>query len=121
MAMDARRYPLNWKEISLDIRVNRAKGRCEWCGAENHKPHPITGGMVTLTVAHLGTPLPDGTPTSKHDKMDVRPENLAALCNRCHLRFDIDEHMEHARETRSRKKRERASALGQLSLFGDVS
>jgi hypothetical protein len=29
-------YPNNWKEISEDIRVNRAKNKCEVCGVPNH-------------------------------------------------------------------------------------
>jgi hypothetical protein len=57
MPFIAERYPSNWKEISLAIR-QRAGGRCEWCGAENYQPHPITKSKVILTVAHLGTFLP---------------------------------------------------------------
>ena len=72
------RYPKDWKLRSCFIRKYRAKNRCEWCGAENGEPHPITGSKVVLTCAHV------------HDK---RPEaasllNLAALCQRCHLRHD---------------------------------
>jgi hypothetical protein len=61
---------------------------------------------IVLSVAHLGVDYPDGTPGNKHDKMDCRPENLAALCQRCHLLYDIDEHVTNARVTRRRKKRE---------------
>ena len=52
---------------------------------ENSQPHPDTGSIAVLTVAHLGVPKPDGTPGDKHDKTDVRDENLAALCPRCHI------------------------------------
>lgn len=97
------RYPENWKEISLIIR-NREEWRCKWCGAENDKPHPITGSKVVLTVAHLGVKKSDGSPGDKHDKMDVRPENLAALCQRCHLDFDRDEHVLNAANTRRQRK-----------------
>ncbi|GAB4427933.1 MAG: hypothetical protein Kow0031_08070 [Anaerolineae bacterium] len=96
-------YPKNWKAISLAIR-ERDGWRCAWCGAKNREPHPVTGSTVVLTVAHLGTPKPDGTPGNKRDKMDVRPENLAALCQRCHLNFDRDEHIANAAETRRRRK-----------------
>ena len=34
-------YPKNWKEISKNI-IAKAGNKCEFCGAENHKPHPIT-------------------------------------------------------------------------------
>lgn len=30
------KYPQNWKQISEDIRFNRAKNRCEVCGIINH-------------------------------------------------------------------------------------
>lgn len=67
---------------------------------------------VVLTVAHLGTPHSDGTPGDKHDKMDVRDENLAALCQACHLRYDIKEHTANAAKTRRRKR----VAAGQQEL-----
>ena len=70
-----------------------------------------------MTVAHLGTLHSDGTPGDKHDKMDVRDENLAALCQRCHLLFDIDEHVGNARKTRNEKKRAANRESGQLELF----
>lgn len=97
MPMDYKRYPANWREISLRIRGERARWRCEWCGAENGQPHPVTGSRVVLTVAHLGTPHADGHKGDKHDKMDVREENLAALCQRCHIRYDIRDHVHNAR------------------------
>lgn len=71
------RYPVNWKELSHYIRFERAKGKCEFCGAEHGEPHPETGKKVVLTTAHL-----DHTP--EHN--DTR--NLAALCQPCHLGYD---------------------------------
>ena len=54
----------------------------------------------------------------KHDKMDVRPENLAALCQRCVIYdYDVDEHIQHAKETRQRRRSAQAYAAGQLALF----
>lgn len=75
-----KRYPKDWKLRSKFIRFIRAKNRCEWCGAENYKPHPITGSKVILTTAHV---------------YDHRPEvsnflNLAALCQRCHNKHDAE-------------------------------
>lgn len=115
MPFQAERYPKNWREISLRIR-ERENWCCKFCGAENGKPNPLTGSKVVLTVAHLGTPDAHGV-SDKHNKMDVRDENLAALCNRCHLIYDIDEHIENARKTRVAKKRARASIVGQGELF----
>ena len=100
MPIDYIRYPANWHEISLEIRTVRASGRCEWCGAENHKPHPVTGSKVVLTVAHLGVPRADGTPGDKDDKHDVRPENLAALCQLCHLNYDRHDHIQNRQRNR---------------------
>lgn len=110
--MDLARYPADWRQISLRIRFERADGRCEWCGAENLQPHPETGSKVILTVAHLGAARPDGTPGDKHDKMDVRDENLAALCQRCHLNYDRDEHQVNAAATRRRRRLQ----AGQIEL-----
>lgn len=72
------RYPKDWKLRSLFVRFYRAKNRCEWCGVENGKPHPVTGSTVVLTTAHV---------------FDHRPEaasllNLAALCQKCHNAHD---------------------------------
>lgn len=70
------RYPVDWKFISLRVR-ERAGQKCEWCPAENGKPHPDTGSIVVLTVAHLD-----------HQPENCAPENLRALCQRCHNRYD---------------------------------
>lgn len=70
------RYPKDWPAISRRIR-ERAGNKCEWCLAENGKPHPITGSIVVLTVAHL-----DHTPEN------VADNNLKALCQRCHNTYD---------------------------------
>jgi 5-methylcytosine-specific restriction endonuclease McrA len=101
MPFHKERYPDNWREISLHIR-ERANGKCEFCGAENYKPHPITGSKVILTVAHLD-----------HDTRNNSEDNLKALCQRCHLAYDIDHHLFNAAMTRYQRKIER----GQLELF----
>lgn len=129
MPMQRDRYPENWEEISRSIR-ERAGNKCEWCGLENGalgyrdergkfwtdemiaieldggEPggKPLRRIKIILTVAHLGTAHADGTPGNKHDKMDCRDDNLAALCQRCHLNYDRDEHMANAAATRLRKK-----------------
>ena len=108
MPVDWSRYPRNWKRIRRGI-IRRSGGRCEWCAAENYQPHPITGSKVVLTIAHLGEPFAAGA--DKHDKRDIRAENLAALCQRCHLRHDIEEHVENARRTREAKREAREPSL----------
>lgn len=82
------RYPKDWKLRSRFIRFYRARNRCEWCGCQNWQAHPVTGSRVVLTAAHV---------------YDHRPEaagflNLAALCQRCHNRHD----MEHRARRRKR-------------------
>lgn len=111
MPFDRSRYPADWPAISQQIRFIRARGLCEWCGAANGQPHPVTGSRVVLTTAHLGVAKPDGQPGDKHDKLDCRPENLAALCQRCHLTFDADEHAQNARRTRETRRLTREPAL----------
>lgn len=87
------RYPAEWPVISLWVRVC-AGWRCEWCPAVQGEPHPRTGSRVVLTVAHLD-----------HDTgpEDVRPDNLAALCQACHLGYDRPRHL--ARQAENRRAR----------------
>lgn len=145
--MDKSRYPANWREISDDIRFNRAGSKCEQCGAP-HKEHiwrkldnpyewtqfgdeeftyyhgheyadnPV---LVILTVHHIGVDKPDGTPGDPSDKLDVRPENLIALCQRCHLQADLIHHLENRKATLAKKRAEKIAATGQLDLFGGAS
>jgi len=85
-------YPENWKKISKRIRFERAKNKCEVCGTENYKLHPDTGSKVVLTVAHLD-----------HNPQNNREENLKAMCQRCHLRYDSEHHAKTRRATRDKK------------------
>ena len=106
---NAARYPKDWPAISQRIR-KRARDHCEECGVSNYAiggrtpdgkwcaalPLGCNGKMpglgswdwceggqmlrivrVVLTVAHL-----DHTPENCAD------ENLKALCQRCHNRYD---------------------------------
>lgn len=77
-------YHPKWRLISKLIRFKRAKNKCEWCGAPNYKPHPKTGGKVVLTVAHID-----------HNKANNKFDNLAALCNKCHLKHDLPQHIQN--------------------------
>jgi len=87
-------YPDDWDDISDRIRFGRAGGRCECegqcghvhpdgrCRAEHGELHPATGSEVVLTVAHW----PDDDP------QNTDPENLHAMCQRCHLSVDAGKH-----------------------------
>src|SRR5689334_21410785 len=93
------RYPV--KTVWIEIRVRilaRAGNKCEWCGAANAEPHPITGSKLVLTVAHL-----DHTPENNAD------DNLRALCQRYHNRYDASMRCAGIQQ----RKRERA-AVGEL-------
>ena len=81
-------YPKNWEEISLKIR-KRSRGQCEcegFCGLHrgrrckerNGKKARWANGKIVLTVAHM-----------THNPQDSRPKYLKAMCQRCHLRYDI--------------------------------
>lgn len=121
MPVDLSRYPSDWPEISFNIRFLRAGGRCECtgecgrhegrCEAHQGQPHPVTGTKVILTVAHLGFGTGD-----KHNKMDVRLENLKAMCQRCHLMFDLDDHIAHAKATRNERIHSELIEAGQLEM-----
>jgi hypothetical protein len=112
------RYPKDWKFISRVIRFDRAKGRCECtgqcgatphepgrCEAVNRRPHSMTGSTVVLTVAHL-----DHTPEN------CEPENLLAMCQRCHLVYDAEQHKAQASHTRAVK-----AAVGMDALDFDAA
>lgn len=71
---------------------------------------------VILTVHHVGTPRFPGDTGDKHDKMDCRPNNLVALCQRCHFIADLDSHIENARKSRIANKAKQLEANGQLTL-----
>jgi hypothetical protein len=126
-------YPIDWPQLSREIRFVRAKGACEQCG----RPH----GRIVL---HLGdgrwwdadagrwrdgsgrhlSKLPAAieiasavrqtkvylaTAHRNHDTSMNRPANLAAWCQRCHILHDAPEHRRQRRATRMRRR-----ALGDL-------
>lgn len=99
------RYPDDWAAISRRIR-DEAGWRCQWCDAAYGEPHPVTGSKVVLSVAHLN-----------HLPEDCRRNNLAALCQRCHLRYDMRIHVRERRERKARREREAAEQAGQLLLL----
>jgi hypothetical protein len=141
MPIDYNEYPDNWKtEIRPEI-LKRANNKCEWCGLPNGEmiirgngnhwikyhsddidffvnqdgqilssedlpdeyDEKINWTTIVLTIAHIENP----------DPMDCRPENLAALCQRCHHK---------SRNTpahRAWQKRKHDDEVGQLRMFED--
>lgn len=136
------RYPADWKEISKRIRFGRAGGACECtgqCGSEHaggrceapHKARVLRakGDKADWMDAATARQLWGSNPPSRwsgrpvriilttahlnHTPEDCRPENLLALCQLCHLRYDADHHAETAAKTRRREANE-----GQHTLPG---
>lgn len=101
-------YPPDWETISIYVRFFRAGGRCEGsphyphCRAVHGLPHPVTGSIVILTTAHLD-----------HDKTNSDWGNLRALCQRCHLDHDREQHTLKAALTRRRRQLE----AGQMEMM----
>ena len=111
MPVDWSKYPKDWRDISANIKA-RSGGQCECAGecglhdgqdlyepvahrcVERHGfSAKFANGTVILTTAHLN-----------HDTQDSRPENLKAMCQRCHLRYDTKIHAQHSAITRKNKK-----------------
>jgi 5-methylcytosine-specific restriction endonuclease McrA len=115
------RYPENWAEIRAAI-LARAEDRCESCGVPN-KAWRLAGfdqwtfdlfaadewtekgkvSKVVLTIAHIHDP----------DPANCDPENLKALCQRCHNTLDAPMRARNARTTRRSK-------LACRELFADA-
>ena len=126
-------YPLDWAQLSVVIRFERAKGRCETCG----RPHgqqvrhlgdgrwfdeerqtwrcgkgrvlprliAVDSETIRLTKVVLATAHLD------HDPSNNRSRNLKALCQRCHMLHDREEHRRQRRLTLRMRK-----AVGDLFL-----
>ncbi len=109
-------YPKNWKQIREAI-LKRANNKCEFCGVENHtegyrdkdgnfikstgmqqEADELDGEKIiriVLTIAHLD-----------HNPQNCDPNNLRALCQKCHNIYD----KEHRKETRAKTLLKRMTA-----------
>jgi hypothetical protein len=108
-------YPIDWPQLSAVIRFQRAKGRCETCGRPHGRTVRHLGDgrwwdeeaqswrdgqgrpllrldLTTHESAVRITRVVLATAHLDHDPTNNRPRNLKALCQRCHMRHDRDEH-----------------------------
>lgn len=104
MPIDYSEYHPKWRLISHLIRKVRAGNCCEWCGASNGSlvyrsrptklaPDAFKIVKIVLTVAHLD-----------RNKDNNKFSNLAALCQKCHLNYDRNQHVENRKYGRKWKK-----------------
>lgn len=107
-------YPPEWKAFSCYIRFERAENQCECvgeCGREHNgrcwaiNGNPTErGSTVVLTVAHLDA---DGGPCqckAETGKKCAIAEHNKAMCQACHLLYDMPHHKRNAAETLMDKK-----------------
>ena len=118
MPADMKRYPSNWTEIVAQVRA-RSGGRCECVGEcglhHDRRCVEVDGGQgrwmkgrVILTTAHLW----QGPCRDCHERGEKcgHVDHLKHMCQRCHLRYDVDHHKANAAKTRDQKR-------GQLRMF----
>ena len=107
-------YPVDWPQLSAVIRFERAKGRCEQCGRphggeirhlgdgrwwdeqgkiwRNGRGRPLPHFILARDAVTRKTKVALATAHLDHDPTNNRPRNLKALCQRCHMLHDRDEH-----------------------------
>ena len=114
------RYPFDWKLLSAAVRFRRAGGQCESCGRPHGRAVYHLGDGRWFDDARgtwrdgRGRPLPqlsaDQTKARAtrvvlacahldHDPGNNAGRNLKALCQRCHLLNDREEHGRRRRTT----------------------
>ena len=108
-------YPIDWPQLSRQIRFGRARGRCEtcsrrhgtkvlclpdgrwfdrdencWCDGHGNRCIPPRGAaldQLRVTRVILAAAHLD------HDPSNSAPSNLKSLCQRCHMLNDRPYHM----------------------------
>ncbi len=88
-------YPIDWRELSASIRFRRAKGRCEHCDGRwwdeerqtwrNGQGRPVALLQAPGSITEARTIGDRAPPTTARG-------TLAALCQRCHILHDGEEH-----------------------------
>lgn len=113
MPCDYKKYPDNWKAIVKAI-LSRAGNKCELCYAPNHER--VCRGSARTSEYPWYRPMMDrnqGTSTKiiltvHHIDADLKnnsPNNLIALCQRCHLKLDMAIHLKKRRINADQKSK----------------
>ena len=116
-------YPIDWPQLSRQVRFVRARGRCERCGRPHGRRvwHLGDGrwwdeeagawrdGRGREVAAWPGyaesrrllrrTRVVLAAAHLDHDPTNSKPRNLKALCQRCHMLHDRPEHRRRIRTT----------------------
>jgi len=125
MPIDKSKYPSNWREISLSVRA-AANWKCQWCGGANKsvvqrtpngpveilvvwnnqlQGHEDTSAMRASRLRELGlTKIVLTTAHLDRDTTNNARENLAALCQKCHLGHDKEQHAASRRYGRNHRE-----------------
>lgn len=117
MPMDRSLYPDNWESFSLKIRKERALDRCECegeCGRDHGGRCAGLNGQMKMSFQRFGLVLLTRTVLTTahlwrhgctcHPAKCAIESHVKALCQACHLRYDLPHHVEHARATRKLRK-----------------
>jgi hypothetical protein len=125
-------YPIDWRELSSVIRFERAQSRCERCRRphgqviqhrgdgrwwdeadgtwRNGRGHKLKlKGVVVRSIVLRTTKVFLATAHLDHDPTNNHPRNLRALCQRCHMIHDREEHLRRRAMTYKARR-----ALGDL-------
>ena len=116
MPIDYKKYHPDWKDVIRPYILKRDNYCCKHCGIANRTGFYRSGGKrvivdddfikawcysqhiklskVVLTVAHLD-----------HDILNNEYNNLAALCQACHLKYDAHIHLVHRLSSLANKKK----------------
>ena len=116
-------YPIDWRELSAFIRFRRAKSCCECCGRPHGrvivhlgdgrwwdedrrswrngsgKPVRRLPSPQSLVLSIRPTRVVLATAHRDHDPTNNKGANLVALCQRCHMLNDKQEHLRRRRLT----------------------
>lgn len=131
MPINYKDYPENWKDEIRPAILKREGNKCKFCGVPNRveiirengvdwlivdefekdwaKRHGIKVIKVVLTIAHLD-----------QDRNNNNYNNLAALCQRCHLRHDHPHKLKYRKLPKQSQRRINTTCNQGIIQFEDL-